>query len=126
MNNEIARTDFDYLCLPAVGMARGATVSWRRDLWCATSPCARHFSVTIKLAPLYGQGEPWWLTNVYGPTARANKADFLQELRDVRSICPKPWLLCGDFNLIYKANDKNNGKLHRGMMCRFCNVIDDL
>ncbi|XP_066323685.1 uncharacterized protein [Miscanthus floridulus] len=126
MNNEIAGNDFDYFCLPAVGVAGGAVVSWRRDLWCATSPCARRFSVTTKLTPLNGHGEPWWLTNVYGPTARADKADFLQELRDVRASCPGPWLLCGDFNLIYKASDKNNGRLHHGLMRRFRNVIDDL
>jgi hypothetical protein len=30
-------------------------------------------------------GDPWWLTNVYGPTERADKADFLQEIRDTRS-----------------------------------------
>jgi hypothetical protein len=79
----------------------------------------RQFSITVKLAPLDGLGEPWWLSNVYGPTARADKAAFLQELRIIRANCPGPWLLCGDFNLIYKASDKNNGRIHHGLMRSF-------
>jgi hypothetical protein len=34
-------------------------------------------------------------------------------------------LLCGDFNLIYKAEDKNNAILNRRMMGRFRRFIDD-
>lgn len=76
--------------------------------------------------PLNGSRIQWWLTNVYGPTARADKEDFLAELCDVRTRCPGPWLLCGDFNLIYMARDKNNGRLHRGLMRRFRGFLDDL
>lgn len=78
------------------------------------------------LTPLDGQGVPWWLTNVYSPATRPDKAAFLQELRDIRAASPGPWLICGDFNLIYQAADKNNGRLHRGLMRRFRSVIDDL
>lgn len=106
-------------------MAGGIVTSWRRDLWHATSS-TRRFSITTKLTLLNGPGEPWWLTNVYGPTTQADKAKFLLELRDVRVACPGPWLLCGDFNLIYMARDKNNGWLHHGLMRRFRRVLDDL
>lgn len=71
-------------------------------------------------------GEPWWLTNVYGPTARANKAAFLLELRTIHANCLGPWLICGDFNLIYKASDKNNGRRHHGLMRSFGSTLDDL
>lgn len=80
----------------------------------------------MKLAPLDGLGETWWLSNVYGPTAREEKSAFLQELRVIRTNCPGPWLLCGDFNLIYKASDKNNGRLHHGIMRSFRSALDDL
>lgn len=33
---------------------------------------------------------------------------------------------CGDFNLILHARDKNNGRLHRGIMCCFKCTIGDL
>lgn len=54
------------------------------------------------------------------------KAQFLQELRDLHNTCDGPWLLCGDFNLILHTRDKNNGRLHRGMMRCFWRAIDDL
>uniref|UniRef100_A0A453BHH0 Endonuclease/exonuclease/phosphatase domain-containing protein n=1 Tax=Aegilops tauschii subsp. strangulata TaxID=200361 RepID=A0A453BHH0_AEGTS len=35
-------------------------------------------------------------------------------------------MICGDFNLIYRDEDKNNGNLHRRMMGRFRRLISDL
>jgi hypothetical protein len=35
-------------------------------------------------------------------------------------------MLCGDFNLIYQAADKNNGRLSRRMMGRFRRFLNDL
>ena len=35
-------------------------------------------------------------------------------------------MLCGDFNLIYRDEDKNNGNINRRMMGRFRRVINDL
>uniref|UniRef100_A0A452Z0G1 Endonuclease/exonuclease/phosphatase domain-containing protein n=1 Tax=Aegilops tauschii subsp. strangulata TaxID=200361 RepID=A0A452Z0G1_AEGTS len=35
----------------------------------------------------------------------------MQELRDIRDECPGLWMLCGDFNLIYRDEDKNNGNV---------------
>jgi hypothetical protein len=51
---------------------------------------------------------------------------FLQELRDIRSAIQGPWITVGDFNLIYKAEDKNNSNYNRAMMGRFRKLIDDL
>lgn len=56
----------------------------------------------------------------------SEKPEFLQELRDIHASTSGSWLVCGDFNLILEARDKNNGRLHRGLMHRFCNTIDDL
>jgi endonuclease/exonuclease/phosphatase family metal-dependent hydrolase len=69
---------------------------------------------------------PWWLTNVYGPTNHADKDEFMQELRNVRSVIQGPWMLCGDFNMIYQTYDKSNGRLHRSLMRRFRQMLDDL
>jgi len=44
----------------------------------------------------------------------------------VRSDCVEPWLLCGDFNLILSAEDKNNGNINRRMISRSRRVINDL
>lgn len=126
MNTDITGFDFDYFALPAIGAAGGTVISWRRDIWGASDFAARRFSVTVRFAPLAGPGEPWCLTTVYGPTASPEKAAFIQELRDVRATCLGPWLLAGDFNLIYLAADKNNSRLHRSQMRLFRTFIDDL
>lgn len=54
------------------------------------------------------------------------KIQFLQELRDIRMACPSPWVIAGDFNLIYKDEDKNNTNYNRAMMGRFRRLINDL
>lgn len=61
----------------------------------------------------------WWLTVVYGLQLDAHKLLFLQELHDVRAVCPGPWAIVGDFNLIYRVADKNNDNVDRAMMGRF-------
>jgi hypothetical protein len=44
----------------------------------------------------------------------------------VRKGCLGPWLVAGDFNLIYREEDKNNGNLDRAMMGRFRRWLNDL
>jgi endonuclease/exonuclease/phosphatase family metal-dependent hydrolase len=50
----------------------------------------------------------------------------MQELRDIRTTCQGPWLLMGDFNLIYKVEDKNTCNINRALMGRFRGLINDL
>lgn len=68
-------------------------------------------------------GDPWWITIVYGPQSDGDKELFLDSLVAVRAVCPGPWLLSGDFNMIYQASDKNNGRLNRRCMRRFRGFI---
>ena len=70
-------------------------------------------------------GESWCLTSVYGPQADSDKIRFLDKLRAIRASHADSWLVCGDFNLIYRAQDKNNALLNRRMMGRFRRLIDD-
>jgi len=108
LNFDLTSSDFDYAALPASSTAGGAYTSWRRDLWDVSSVIVRRFSITVQLSSVASSLGPWTLTNVYGPPNRPEKHAFLQELRDISSTCAGPWLVCGDFNLIYRAADKNN------------------
>ena len=67
-----------------------------------------------------------WLTCVYGPQGNDSKIMFLQELKDICAACQGPWVMLGDFNRIYKDEDKNNSNLNRAMMGRFRRLINDL
>ena len=62
---------------------------------------------------------------VYEPQEDDNKIAFLQELRDIRLDCAWPWMICDDFSLIYRDEDKNNGNLNHRVMGRF-RLINDL
>jgi hypothetical protein len=50
------------------------------------------------------------------PDRDQDKAAFVGELGEVRSRCNGPWLVEGDFNFIFRAADKNNGRLNRWLM----------
>ena len=69
---------------------------------------------------------PWWLTGVYGPHRDDEKLAFLDELREVRSYCHGPWMLAGDFNMIYCSEDKNNENINRALMGRFRRFVNEL
>jgi hypothetical protein len=43
MNLEITGFDFDYISLPAIGIAGGAVTSWRRDIWAASNQSMHRF-----------------------------------------------------------------------------------
>jgi hypothetical protein len=66
----------------------------------------------------------WRLTAVYGPCNDQDRVLFLEELKACRDMSPNPWLLCGDFNMIYRERDKNNGRLDRRCMRRFRAFLD--
>lgn len=91
-----------------------------------TDPLFTANALTAKVSHPSGTRTPWWLSVVYGPQQDADKIAFLQELRDIRADCAAPWMICGDFNLIYRDEGKNNGHLSRRMIGRFRRVLDDL
>lgn len=73
-----------------------------------------------------GDEHVWWFTGVYGPHQDAEKIAFLDEIREVRANCGGPWMMAGDFNMIYSVEDKNNKNLNRAKMGRFCQLVNDL
>jgi hypothetical protein len=68
----------------------------------------------------------WWLTTVYGPQADRDKLEFMQELKSLRPGLLGPWLFGGDFNLIYKAEDKSNSHLNCCLMQAFRDMLHEL
>jgi exonuclease III len=83
------------------------------------------FSLSAKIS-LIEAAEKWWLTCVYGPQLEEEKIFFLDELRQVKNGCQGTWMVCGDFNIIYRAHDKNNSRLNRRMMNHFQRFIDEV
>jgi len=110
--------------LPATGASGGILVAWRHELGMASVTRVDRHSVSIQFSP--NNTPSWWLTCVYGPQQNDDKLLFLQELRGLWAACSSPWLILGDFNIIAREEDKNNGILNRAMMGRFRRLINDL
>jgi hypothetical protein len=83
------------------------------------------FSITAKVRHANG-GPDWWFTIVNGPTIDQDKPAFLSELREIRQSRLGPWLLSGDFNMMYGAKDKSNDRLDRRWMGQFHRFLNDV
>jgi hypothetical protein len=120
---QILGSGFDYCYLLAVNMRRGVLVAWRAAIWSGSSCSTRSFSVSVRLRYLPSSVK-WCLTSVYGPANDDLKPAFLQELSELYPLRSGPWLLTGDFTMIYRAADKNNDRLNLRLMGRFCRFLN--
>ena len=123
---QIVGASFDYDFVPADGAAGGIMLAWARDCWSVDSLHRGRFSLTARFSSRAPLGQPWWISVVYGPQLDSDKIEFLDELRQFRAASLGPWFLCGDFNMIYRAQDKNNDRLDRLSMRRFRAFLDQL
>lgn len=117
------RNDFAYL--PADGTRGGILLACNDNFFSLSNVVQKQFSLTATVT-MKNDNARWSLTVVYGPQQDAQKIEFLAELQEVEQMVSLPWLLIGDFNLIYKTSDKNNSRLNRGMMQRFKGTLDRL
>ena len=102
----------------------GILIAWRDGTFSVIQHLVHRYSVSVLLCG--STGSPWWLTGVYGPQHDEDKISFLADLREVRSSCPGPFVLAGDFNMIYCSEDKNNDNVNRAMMGRFRRFVNEL
>jgi hypothetical protein len=115
----------NYAVLPAVGTRGGILIAADEDRFSITSVDARSYSVTVRIKHAAGN-EEWTLTGVYGPQEDAAKLLFMQELRQLKQAVGDRWVLMGDSNLIYRANQKSNSRINRRMMGSFRSAIEEL
>lgn len=113
-----------HLELPAQGTQGGVLVAWRSSSCQAITTRRDMYSISVLFQT--DTDSQWWFTGVYGPQPDAQKLEFMEELRDVRAATHGPWVIAGDFNLIYRAADKNNSNLDRAMMGRFRHTLNIL
>jgi len=117
--NEILGTTFAYDFLPAMNVSGGILLGWNNDCWTTSDVHKGWYTISVKLSAPGASTDQWWITVVYGPQLDHEKVEFLDELLHFRDSHPGPWFLCGDFNMIYRTQDKNNGRLDRRCMRRF-------
>ena len=122
--NETLGNAFDYVCLPSVGASGGILLGWRREFWMTQDVVLGSSFVCATLLNVGVSPRPWCISVVYGPHQDADQVLFLDDLLSYGSNSPFPWLAVGDFNMIYRAADKNNSRLNCRSMCRFRSFIN--
>ncbi|KAF0891034.1 hypothetical protein E2562_005127 [Oryza meyeriana var. granulata] len=55
-----------------------------------------------------------------------DKEEFLEEMREIKPQQTLPWIIMGDFNIIYEARDKSNLNLNRRLKGRVRATINNL
>uniref|UniRef100_J3LFX9 CCHC-type domain-containing protein n=1 Tax=Oryza brachyantha TaxID=4533 RepID=J3LFX9_ORYBR len=123
---QICGSGFDCkVTLPASGTRGGILVAWQRENFLGNIVYTGQWSITVHLQEKQGS-RSWFATIVYGPQTDEEKLLFLQELQDIKGMCPGSWLIAGDFNMIATAADKNNTRLNKRMMRAFRNCLNGL
>jgi exonuclease III len=108
---------------PAAGTKWGILLLWNDAAVDLTNVCIGRYSLTAEATLRYNM-TTFKITAVYGPSRRPEKDSFLRHLRHLKPNDGSCWLVLGDFNLIYKARDKNNRNLNLHLMSCFRRTLD--
>jgi exonuclease III len=111
--------------LPSIGTSRGVLIAASDRYFRVDNPytTVNTVSATIKML---SDNKECSITGVYGPQSDSEKHLFMQEINELKSQMLPTWLLLGDFNLIYRAQDKNNGRISLSLLNGFKTTIDNL
>ncbi|KAG2563716.1 hypothetical protein PVAP13_8KG317614, partial [Panicum virgatum] len=114
----------NFVSLPASGTRWGILIAVDENFFNLHNSHTTEYNVSADITMRVGNIS-WTLTGVYGPQEDRDKLSFLDEIKGLRQIVQVEWLIVGDFNLIYKAEDKSNDRLNRRMMSYFRQTIDE-
>jgi hypothetical protein len=113
----------DFVFLPTNGTRGGIIVAAKFSLFALQQPILSANSITVRVSDLRSNNY-WIFTGVYRPQNDLDRKMFLRELKRIKQTIHSPWLIIGDFNLIYKDQDKSNGRLNRNLMLTFKKVLN--
>jgi exonuclease III len=114
-----------FAVLPAIQTRGGILLAVNQDFFDLSDVVLTAHAITATIT-MRADEIKWQITVVYGPQGDAAKLQFLQELRNIPPPEHSRWLILGDFNLIYQAEDKNNSNLNRRLVGSFKAAIDHL
>jgi len=114
-----------YSYLPADGTRGGVIIACSQDHYNLHTVATGQHSVSANITSRADNSQ-WSITGVYGPQEDQEKIQFITEISSLRQQMHSSWVVLGDFNLIYRACDKNNDRVNRGMMRRFKSALDIL
>jgi exonuclease III len=113
----------EYMYLPAVQTRGGILLAWDTSVIELENFSFDTYAIMAEVKTR--DNNRWWISTVYGPQDTADKINFLREISERRALCPGPWMIIGDFNMILYASEKNNENLDRRMMARFRRFVQE-
>jgi exonuclease III len=90
---------------PASGTRGGILLGWQTTFIEGLHPRINGFSLSMIVKHRW-LTHAFLLTSVYGPSEDVAKLSFLNELQTLKPLGTMPWIVIGDFNLIYKHKTK--------------------
>jgi hypothetical protein len=112
----------EFVFLPPDEKRDEAAIFWDASIVALSNVPVLTYSITATITVLH-TSTTFLLTTVYGPSTDTDKPAFLQEMTSLKLANNTPWLILGDFNMIYEARDKNNLNLNRRRMREFRSAI---
>jgi hypothetical protein len=100
-------------------------IAWVGNLFDGVTIEMHRFATIVKLTSLHSDQE-WFLSNIYGPCAATDKANFINWLCNYDASGFDLWMVVGDFNPMRSPDNRNRpgGKLNDMML--FNDVIHHL
>jgi hypothetical protein len=114
-----------WVALPSVGMSGGILVGCDSSQFLLEQAMISSFSVTLMLKNRVDNTQ-WTFTSVYGHVYSSLKAQFCDELRQIKNVSHDAWLIYGDFNVIHFSNEKSGPNFQARASSRFNAFLDDL
>ncbi|KAF4382159.1 hypothetical protein F8388_008645 [Cannabis sativa] len=94
-------------CIPAVGLAGGMCIAWRRIQINVLETLDSGFKINVLDMPGCAS---WVLFCIYGPPYGDLKQPYWDRMLSKVQGIPLPWALMGDLNLILEAKEKMGGR----------------
>jgi exonuclease III len=98
------------ICLLAQGTSGGIILTWKKSMFTCDGRILKENVITADLR-LMMDDQMIKITGVYGPTIGTHRTEFLQQIREQKPMHDEPWMICGDFNLILKSQERTSGNM---------------
>jgi exonuclease III len=115
----------NFVFLPATGYRGGILLAANSTILKITNPSSSNNTISATVVD-HRSNLTWTVTRVSGPQGALEKKMFIRELRNLKQTAKPQWLILGDFNLIYREQDKNQGRLNRRIMTSFRRALNYL
>ncbi len=113
------------MLVEASGASGGLLTCWNSRTFDCSEVFVRHFTLTLHLRHR-ASGLDFYISNVYGPPRWDGKAEFCDELRQLKDLCVGRWVVCGDFNFTRSQSERSGKEWSRRATLMFNELIRDL